>query len=63
MLKQKIIENKIPDITNLTTKTNFDAKMNMVKGDMSSITKLATKNSLNAVENKTASVRNLVKKN
>ena len=35
----------------------------MVKGEMSSITNLATKTSLNAVENKTASVSNLFKKN
>ena len=35
----------------------------MVKGEISNITNLASKTSLNAVENKIASLSNLVKKN
>ena len=41
---------------------NRNAKINKVKGEIPSITNLATKASLNAVENKIPSVSNLVKK-
>ena len=36
--KIKNIENKIPDITNLATKTNFNTKINQVKGEILNIT-------------------------
>ena len=58
----KDIEDKIPDITNLATKTTLNAKINEVKGEIPNITNLATKTALNAVENKIPSVSNLVKK-
>ena len=35
--KTKNIENKIPDITNLATKTTLNAKINKVKGERASI--------------------------
>ena len=35
--KIKNIEDKIPDITNLATKTTLNAKINKVKGDIPSI--------------------------
>ena len=56
----KNIEHKIPDITNLTTKTTFRAKINKAEVEILSITNLATKNALNAVGNKIPSVSNLV---
>ena len=45
--KIKNIEDKIPDITNLTTKTTFNDKTNEVKNEIASITNLATTNALN----------------
>ena len=61
-VKIKNIEDKIPNITNLATKTTLNAKINEVKGEISSIMNLGTKASLTAVENKIPSVSNLVKK-
>ena len=40
--KIKNIEDKIPDIANVTTKTNVNAKINEVKGKIARITNLAT---------------------
>ena len=45
MLK-KNIEDKIPDITNLATKTTLNAKINEVKAEIPSITNLATTTTL-----------------
>ena len=36
--KIKNVEDKMPDITNLATKTNTNAKINEVKGEIPSIT-------------------------
>ena len=60
--KIKNIEDKIPDITNLTTKTTLSAKINEAKGEIPNITNLATTSDLTAVENKIPSVSNLIKK-
>ena len=60
--KIKNIEDKIPDITNLATKTTLNAKINEVKGEIPNITNLATTSALTAVANKIPSVNNLVKK-
>ena len=57
------MEDKISDITNLSTKTTRNAKINEVKGELPNITNLATKTALNAVQNKIPIVSNLVKKN
>ena len=38
----KNIEDKLPDITNLATKTNLDIKINKVKSEIPSISGLAT---------------------
>ena len=46
--KIKNIEDKIPDISNLATKTNLNAKINEVKGEIPNITSLATNASLDA---------------
>ena len=60
MVKTKNIEDKIPDIANLATKTTLNAKTNEVKGEIPSITNLATTNALTSVENRVPSVSNLV---
>ena len=43
MVRSKIknIEDKIPDFTNLATKTTLNSKINEVKGEIPSITNLA----------------------
>ena len=63
MLREKNIEDKIRGITNVTTLTTLNVKVNEVKGEIPNITNWATKTALNVVENKIASVSNLVKKN
>ena len=60
--KIKNIEDKIPDISNLATKSNLNTKINEVKNEIPSITGLATISALTAVENKTPGISNLVKK-
>ena len=49
--KIKNIEHKIPDITNLATKTILNKKINEVKTEISSISGLAKTSALTAVEN------------
>ena len=61
MLRPKIFEDKIPNVTNLATKTTRNAKTNEVKAEMPSITNLATTPALTAVENKIPDVSKLVK--
>ena len=61
--KIKNIEDKIPDIIDLGTKTTLNAKINEVKSEIPSITHLATTTVLTAVENKIPNVSNLVQKN
>ena len=58
----KDIEDKIPDITNLATKTTLNSEINEVNGEITNITNLDTTSSLTAVENIIPSVSNLVKK-
>ena len=60
--KIKSIEDKIPVVTNLATKTTLNSKINEVKGEIPSITNLAITTAVTAVENKIHSVSNLVKK-
>ena len=50
--KIKNVEDKIPDITNLGTKTTLNAKINEVKDEIRNTTNLATTSVLTAVENK-----------
>ena len=61
--KIKNIEDKIPDISNLATKSNLNTKINEVKNEIPSITGLATTSALTTVENKIPSISNLLKKN
>ena len=61
--KIKNIENKIPDITNVTTNTTLNAKINEVKNEIPSIANLAANASLNAkiktkVKNKMPNITN-----
>ena len=56
----KDIEDKIPDFTNLATKTTLNATINEVKAEILSINNLATTTALTAVENKIPDVSNLV---
>ena len=56
------IEDKIPDMTNLTTKTILNTKVNEVKNEIPNISGLATTSALTAVENKISNVSNLLKK-
>ena len=60
--KIKIIEDKIPDISNLASKTILNRKINEVKNEIPSISNLATTSALTAIENKIPSTSNLVKK-
>ena len=60
--KIKNIEDKIADITHLTTKTTLNAKINKDQDKIPSITNLAPKTALTSVENKIPSVTNLDKK-
>ena len=46
--KEKNIEDKIPDITNLATKTTLNAKINEVKGEIPNTTNLSVYASFNA---------------
>ena len=61
---KNIEEDKIPDITNLSTKVTLNAKINEVKDETLSIDNLATTTTtaLTSVENKIPNASNLVKK-
>ena len=59
-VKIKNIEDKIPDITNLASKTTLNAIINEVKAEIPGITNLPTIAALTAVENKIPDVSNLV---
>ena len=58
----KNIEHKIPDITNLATKTILNTKIYEVRTEIPSSSSLGTTSTLTAVENEIANVCNLVKK-
>ena len=60
-LRLKKNEDKIPD-TNLATTASLKAKMNKVKGQIPSVTRLPTTAVLATVENKIPNVSDLVKK-
>ena len=60
--KIKNIEDKIPDITSLATKTILNTKINEVKAGRPSINGLATNSALTVVETKILNISNLVTK-
>ena len=61
--KIKNNEVKMPDISNLATKSNLNTKINEIRNKIPSITGLATTSTWTSVENKIPSISNLVKKN
>ena len=56
------IDKKIPDVTSLVKKTDFNTKITEIEGKIPSILGLATNSELAAVENKIPNVSSLVKK-
>ena len=56
------IDKKIPDVSDLVKKTNFNAKVTEIEGKIHSISGLATNTALTTVENKIPDVSSLVKK-
>ena len=56
------INKKIPDVTNLVKKTDFNTKVTEIEGKIPDIGGLATKSALTVVENKIPDVSRLVKK-
>ena len=56
------VDKKIPNVSELVKKTNFNAKITEVEGKIPNITGLATSSALTAIENKIPDVNNLVKK-
>ena len=52
----------MPDITNLATNTNLNAKINNIKKETPSITNLATTAAFTTFENKIPNVSDLVQK-
>ena len=57
------LEKKIPDISNFVKKSDYNAKVSEIEGNIPSISVLATTSALTAVRNKVPSVSTLVKKN
>ena len=55
------IDKKIPDVSDLVKKTDFNAKVTEIEGKIPSISGLATNTALTAVENKIPDVSSLVK--
>ena len=56
------VENKIPDVSGLVKKTDYNSKITEIESKISSITGLATNSVLTAVENKISNASSLVKK-
>ena len=56
------LDKKIPNISNIIKKSDYNTKINEIEGKIPSISNLATKTALTAVENKIRSTSNLVKK-
>ena len=56
------MDKKIPDVTNLVKKTDFNTKVTEIEGKIPDISGLATKSALTVVENKIPDVSSLVKK-
>ena len=56
------VDKKIPDVSDLIKKTNFNAKITEIERKIPNITELATSSALTAVENKIPDVSVLVKK-
>ena len=57
-----MLENNIPDTSDLVKKTDYNTKFTEIEGKIPDVTNLATKAALTTVENKTSNVSNLVTK-
>ena len=62
MLINQNQKKKIPDISNLVKKSDYNTKVSEIEGKISSISNLATTAALTTVETKIPSTSNLVKK-
>ena len=58
-----VLENNIPDTSDLVKKTDYNTKFTEIEGKIPDVTNLAKKTALTAVEIKIPDVNNLVKKN
>ena len=58
-----VLENNIPDTSDLVKKTDYNTKFTEIEGKIPDVTNLAKKTALTAVEIKIPDVSNLVKKN
>ena len=56
------MKNKIPNISHLVKKTDYNAKIAEIESKIPDVSSLATKTALTTVENKIPSVSSLVKK-
>ena len=56
------IDKKIPDVTNLVKKADFNTKVTEIEGKIPDISSLATKSALTVIENKIPDVSSLIKK-
>ena len=52
------LENKVPDITGLVKKTDYNTKISEIEGKIPDITNLATKHLIDKVENRIPSISN-----
>ena len=59
---KKELENKILDTSGLVKKTDYNAKITEIEGEIPSISGLATNAALTSVENKIPSISSLVEK-
>ena len=59
MLKVKIIEEKLLEITNFAINTALNAKINQIKSEIPSISNLATATALNAKINQVKNILNV----
>ena len=57
------IDKKIPDVTNLVKRADFNTKVTEIEGKIPDVSSLVTKSALTVVRNKILDVRSLVKKN
>ena len=56
------MDKKVPDVSSLVKKTNFNTKVIEIEGKIPDVSSLATKSALTVVENKVPDVSSLVKK-
>ena len=60
---QILIDKKMPDVTSLVKKTDFNTKVTEIEGKIPDVSSLVTNSALTVVKNKITDVSSLVKKN